>query len=261
MIWVSISYYLNKNVDSVIVYLADPKHPGVKYPIAEDPGVSKPNEKGYHQYRYEGGVDLNAEPPPDGTYQLIGEARDRAGNAVRVTRQLTIEEGGKPRAEIAQGEIHWEGELNRVVSVALGGKLCFTTTVTNVGTVPIRTSGPLPGQVYKFSENFNTLAAQGHDDRYQQAGVWRFGINFDTAESDFPFRWAVGRTQDLEKRVIDGKEQWYLLPGKSGEVSGCIIIDKKPWVGTNFWWGGLIHESVAVVNNYVARISVDVGTP
>ena len=72
-------------------------------------------------------------------------------------RPLTIVEGGKPRADVAQGEIDWEGEMNRVVSVPLGERLCFTTVVTNEGTVPIRTTGPWPGQDYKFSENYNTL--------------------------------------------------------------------------------------------------------
>jgi hypothetical protein len=32
-------------------------------------------------------------------------------------------------------------------------------------------------------------------------------------------------------------------------------------VGTNFWWGGLIHEFVEVVNNDIDRISVPVGVP
>ena len=259
--WVSISYYLTKDVDNILIYLADPQQPGVTFPIAEAPGVAKPTERGFHEYRYEGGVDLNAEPPPDGTYAIIGEARDLAGNAVRVERSLTIEEGGKPRADIAQGEINWDGEVNRVISVPLGESFCFTAIVTNEGTVPIRTTGPWPGQEYAFSENYNTLAAQGNEEWYQQAGVWRFGINFDTTGVDFPFRWAIGRPEDLEKRVIDGTEQWYLLPGKSGEVSGCITMEDEPPVGTNFWWGGLIHEYVGVANNYVDRISVDVGVP
>ena len=259
--WVSISYFLNKDVDNVELYLADPKKPGVRFFVAESPGVKKPAEAGYHEYRYEGGVDLNAEPPPDGAYSIVGETRDAAGNAVRVTRQLTIEEGGKPRADVAQGEIEWQDEMKRVVGVALGDKVCFKTVVTNEGTVPIRTIGPWPGQEYKFSENYNTLAAQGHEEWFQQAGVWRFGINFDTTGIDFPFRWAVGRPEDLEKRLIDGQEQWYLMPGKSGQVSGCIVVDEKPPVGTNFWWGGLIHEFVGVANNYIDRISVEVGVP
>lgn len=259
--WVSISYYLNKNVDNVQLFIEDPKQPGVRFFISEKPSVAKPVERGYHEYRYEGGVDLNAEPPPNGTYKIVGEARDAAGNAVRLERPLTIEEGGIPRADVAQGEIDWQGEMNRVLGVPLGGKVCFKAVVTNEGAVPIRTTGPWPGQEFKFSENYNTLAAQGHEEWFQQAGVWRFGINFDTTGVDFPFRWAVGRPEDLEKRVIDGKDQYYLMPGKSGQVSGCIVMDQKPPVGTNFWWGGLIHEFVAVTNNYIDRITVQVGAP
>jgi hypothetical protein len=259
--WVSISYYLTKNVDTVLLYLEDPQQPGVKFHIAEAPGVAKPTEEGYHEYRYEAGVDLNVEPPPDGLYSIVAEARDLAGNAVRVERDLEIQEGGKPRADIAQGEIDWEGEMNRVVSTPLGGKICFTAYVTNVGTVPIRTTGPWPGQEYRFGENYNTLADQGHEEWFQQAGVWRFGINYDTTGIDFPFRWAIGRQEDLEQRVIDGREQWYLLPGDTGEVSGCIVVDEEPPVGTSLWWAGLIHEFVGVTNNYVDRITVQVGAP
>jgi len=258
---VSISYYLTKDVETMQVYLADPEQPGVRFFIPPKPGVADPTERGYHDHDYDGGVDLNAEPPPDGTYTVVAEAQDRAGNAVRVTQELTIREGGKPRADVKQGEIEWEGEMNRVVSVPLGETLCFTAYVTNEGTVPIRTTGPWPGQEYQFSENYNTLAAREDDSWYQQAGVWRFGINYDTTGIDFPFRWAVGRKEDLEMRVIDGDEQWYLLPGATGEVNGCIVMDQEPPVGTTFWHGGLIHEFVEIANNNIDRITVNVGVP
>lgn len=260
---VSISYYLTKDVTNApLVYLVDPEAPDVRYFLAEKPALVKPNERGYHEFDYDGGVDLNAEPPPDGVYHVVGEVRDAAGNAVRVVRELTIVEGGKPRADVAQGEIDWDGEMNRVVATPLGGKLCFKAIVTNEGVVPIRTTGPWPGQEYRFTENVNTLAAREDEAWYQQAGVWRFGVNFDTTGVDFPFRWAIGRQADLERRIDSrGREQWYLLPGKSGEVSGCIVFDEAPPRGTNFWWGGLIHEFVAVVNNNIDRISVQVGAP
>jgi hypothetical protein len=259
--FVNISYYLTKEVANVTLYLIDPAEADVRYYINEAPGLVKPTEMGYHEYRYEADVDRNAEPPPDGDYLVIGEARDAAGNAVRVERPLTILEGGKPRAEVAQGEILWEGEMGRVVTMMVNDKLCFRTYVTNVGTVPIRTSGPWPGQEYLFSQNYNTLAATIDRSYGQQTGAWRFGINFDTTGVDFPFRWAVGRQEDLELRVIDGVEQWYLLPGTTGEVSGCIQVDEPPPLGTRFWEGGLIHQGVAVVNNAVDRISVEVGVP
>ena len=241
-----------------------PGQPKLKYPIAEKVSVStaKPGKAGYHGYDYDGGVDLNAEPPPDGDYVIYGEAEDKIGNRVVVSSTLTIQEGGKPRADVTGGEIDWQGEMNRVVSVPLGQTFCFTATVENIGPVPIRTAGPWPGQKYKFSENYNTLAArEGEESWYQQAGVWRFGVNFDTTGVDFPFRWAIGRKEDLEERIIDGKPQYYLLPGKRGQVSGCIEFDQVPPVGTQFWWGGLIHEFVEVANNDIDRISVPVGAP
>ncbi len=260
--WVSISYYLPKDVDSVQVYLVDPAEPAFKYFIAEKERVIKPGQQGYHEYRYEADVNQGAEAPPDGDYIIYGEARDLAGNHVVVTSTLTIEDGGRPRADILQGEIDWQGEVGRVVSVPLGDTLCFTATIQNEGTVSIRTAGPWPGTTYKFSQNHNTLANEMNDASfYQQAGVWRFGVNFDTTGYDFPYRWAIGRPEDLEMRVIDGVEQWYLLPGQRSQVSGCIEFDQAPPVGTNYWWGGLIHEFVSVANNYVDRISVNVGAP
>jgi hypothetical protein len=263
---VSISYYLSKDVDKLLVFLLDPKDPDVRYFIPDEPGVVPPAGKGPHEHRYTASLDLNAEPPTDGDYLVVIEVHDKAGNAVRVERPLRIEEGGKPRADIEGGEIDWQREMNRVVSINQGEKLCFQSVVVNESAVPIRTSGPWPGQEYNFSENVNTLAQRseretGDASWYQQAGVFRFGINYDTAASDFPFRWAIGRQEDLERRLVNGQEQWYLLPGKRGLVSGCILFDELPPVGTNLWHGGLLHEFVDVPNNYVDRISVQVGRP
>jgi hypothetical protein len=264
--WVSIAYYLTKKAARLRVYLQPTTSAtgpsNLKYPIAEKPLVAETGDAGYHEARYEGGVDLNAEPPPDGDYVLYGEAEDKVGNRVVVSSTLTILEGGKPRAEVAGGEIDWQGEMNRTVSVPLNHSVCFTTTIANIGPVPIRTAGPWPGQNFKFSQNYNTLAnLLGEESWYQQAGIFRFGINYDTTGVDFPFRWAIGRPEDLEVRIIDGRPQYYLLPGKRGLVHGCIEFDEKPPVGTNFWWGGLIHEFVEVVNNDIDRISVPVGVP
>ena len=99
---VSIAYYLTKDAERVQVYLEPaqtaPGEPKLKYPIAEKVSVStaKPGKAGYHGYDYDGGVDLNAEPPPDGDYIIYGEAEDKIGNRVVVSSTLTIQEGGKP---------------------------------------------------------------------------------------------------------------------------------------------------------------------
>jgi hypothetical protein len=260
--WVSISYFLAKDAEHVTVYLIDPSEPNRKLPIEERERVIEPGDRGYHEYRYEGGVDLGAEPPPDGTYYIYGEAEDTVGNRVQVSSTLTIVEGGKPRADVTEGEIDWVNEMARTVSVPLGDSLCFTATVINEGAVPIRTSGPWPGQTYRFSENYNTLAVNLDDETFfHQAGVWRFGVNFQSAGLDAPYRWAIGRQEDLEQRLINGVQQWYLLPGERGLVHGCIEYDEVPPLESDLWWGALIHQDVAVVNNYVDRITVRVGVP
>jgi hypothetical protein len=51
------------------------------------------------------------------------------------------------------------------------------------------------------------------------------------------------------------------MPGTRGLVSGCIVLDEEPPTGTRFWWGGLIHQGVAVANNDIDRVSVEVGVP
>ena len=266
--WVSISYNLSKEVQNIQVYLLDPKRPGVKVHIAEGPNTIEPEEPGNHAFKYFGGVDLNAEPPPDGEYIVVGEANDLAGNRIRVTRALTIEMGGRPRADVVQGEIHWENEVNRVVSVPLGQKLCFTAIVKNEGDVPVRTNGPWPGQEYHFVEDFihdtfNTVASRPENrDKYwfELPGAFRFGINFSTTGYPYPFRWAIGRQEDLEYLTIEGESAWYLMPGKSGRVSGCILFDGRPPGGNVLWWGGLIHEAYGHPNDFIDRITVNVGT-
>lgn len=266
--WVSISYNLTKEVQNIQVYLEDPDRPGVKVHIAEGPNTIEPEEAGNHTYKYFGGVDLNAEPPPDGEYVVVGEAHDLAGNRVRVTRTLRIEMGGRPRADVVQGEIEWANEVNRVVSVPIGQKLCFTTIVKNEGDVPVRTNGPWPGQEYTFAkdfipETFNNIASRPENlGKYwfELPGVFRFGLNFSTTGYPYPFRWAIGREEDLEYIEIDGESAWYLMPGNSGRVSGCILFEGRPPGGNVLWWGGLIHEAYGHPNDFIDRITVNVGT-
>jgi len=259
-----IGYFLSKPVESVQVYLLDPAKPDVKHPLAEQERAVKPKEAGYHYYDYDGGVDAGADPPPDGTYLVIGEAWDRVGHHVVVTSTLTIVEGGKPRADVVNGEIDWQGAVGSEMRVPLGYTIVFTTYVENYGRVPIRTIGPWPGQHYRSDQNFNTLAAEtGHEEWHEQAGVWRFGIRFDVSETDFPYRWAVGRPEELERRIINGREQWYLLPGHRGTVFGSIELVKPPPREVIFAWGALIHEwvGISVENNNVDRVMIRVGVP
>ena len=189
---VSVSYTLIKDVDFKQVYLFEADAPTVRFNIPEDEGVEEPDESGYHSHDYDGGVDLNAEPPPAGEYVVRVDVRDRAGNAVRVEDRLTVESSGQPRADVAGGELTWLDEwsdnwadeesnrsvdMNRNVSVMLGEQICVKAIVINEGTVPIRTSGPWPGETYRLSENYNTLAVReaerSWEEQPRRLALWR----------------------------------------------------------------------------------------
>ncbi len=263
-----ISYFLPKDVSRSQVYLVDPEKPNDRYSIPEQERSIPPNEEGFHTHDYDGGVDRGADPPPDGTYVVVGEAQDEAGNRVVVSTTLTVVEGGKPRASVVNGDIMWGDSASSLEGTEmwahLGSTIVFTTYIENYGPVPIRTSGPWPGTHYRSDENFNTLAAAtGEDSWYEQPGVWRFGIRFDISETDFPYRWAVGQPDELERRVIDGVEQWYLLPGRRGTVSGSIELVRVPPRNELWAWGALIHQWVGISaeNNSVDPVFVHVGVP
>jgi hypothetical protein len=263
-----VAYFLNKDVDSVQVYLFDPDKPDVRYPLEEQERTAAPGEEGYHYYDYDGGVDRGAEPPPDGTYVVVAEARDLAGHHVVVSSTLTIKEGGKPRAEVVNGEIQWASAVRSLegteIYLPLGSTLVFTTYIENYSRVPIRTSGPPPGTQYRSDQNYNTLAVEmGQESYHQQAGVWRFGINFDTSATDFPYRWAVGKPEELRREIIDGREQWFLDAGKRATVTGSIELVGPFPRDAIYAWGGLIHEYVGInaENNYVDQVLIHIGQP
>ncbi len=263
-----VAYFLNKDVNNVQVYLYDPENPAVRYPLEEQERAVEPGKAGYHYYDYDGGVDRGADPPVDGTYVVVGEARDLAGHHVVVSSTLTIEQGGKPRADVVNGEIHW-GDVVRSLEgteayMPLGSTLVFTTYVENYGRVPIRTSGPPSGTHYRSDQNYNTLAVEMADESWhQQAGVWRFGINFDISDTDNPYRWAVGKSDELRCEIIEGHEQCFLDPGMRGTVTGSIEL-VGPFPRKDIYgWGALIHEWVGInaENNYVDRVLIHIDEP
>ncbi len=263
-----VAYTLNKDVDSARVYLYDPDQHDIQYPLEEQAGTALPGQAGYHFYDYDGGVDRGADPPPDGTYVVVAEARDLVGHHVVVSSTLTIQDGGKPRAEVVNGEIFWadvaRGLEGTEAYLPLGATLVFTTYVENYGTVPIRTAGPPSGTEYRSDQNYNTLAVQlGDDSFHQQAGVWRFGINFDVSQTDFPYRWSVGKPNELRREIIDGQEQWFLDPGQRGTVTGSIELVGPFPRDAIYAWGGLIHEYVGIneENNYVDRVFIHIDAP
>jgi hypothetical protein len=98
---------------------------------------------------------------------------------------------------------------------------------------------------------------------HQQAGVWRFGINFDVSTTDFPYRWSVGTADELRCETIEGREQCFLDPGMRGTVTGSIEMVGPFPRNEIFAWGGLIHEYVGInaENNYVDQVNLNIDEP
>jgi len=240
---VTIGYYLTKEAEKVQVYLLDDQ--GNKYAVPEDK-IRPAGQVGNHEHDYDAGVDLGAAPPRDGPYTVVVEAEDATGNRDVARGELTIDRGGVPIAEIVNRAATWSSDV-----VPLGGTLSFTCTVRNIGKVGIRTKGPEPGVQYTTSENFNTK------EFFEEPGIFRVGLDFEgnSAGRVYPFRWQLG--QDAELTVIDG--QRYLMPGQVVTVSGHLQISDRPALVAPYYWLGLIHEQVEIVEDRVDPIPVSIG--
>jgi hypothetical protein len=240
---VTIAYYLNKEASDVQVYLIGKD--GTKYPIPEDK-IRPIGQVGNHEHDYEGGVDLGATPPANGTYTVVVEAQDAVGTRDLVRGELTIENGGVPQVEVVNRAAVWSAS-----TLPLGGTLTFTCTVRNIGKVGVRTKGPEPGTLYTTSENFNSK------EMYEEPGIFRLGLDYEGNSSGrtYPFRWQLGR--DAELTVVDGEK--YLMPGQAVEIVGHIQIVDKPVVVAPYYWLGLIHEQVWIVEDRVEPVPVTIG--
>ncbi|HLF26997.1 MAG TPA: hypothetical protein VJG32_11725 [Anaerolineae bacterium] len=241
---------------SITPPLDQPKLDCTPFPIAENPSTAEARqigEAGFHEFDYDAGVDLGADPPPDGAYIVTARAEDAVGQATALSSTLTIVDGGVPRAEIVDAEVQFSSQ-----SALLGQTLYFTLTVENYGAVPIRTSGPPPGYVYDDMEkNYNSAGFA------TESGVWRVGLGFETMQSDYPFRWAVGQPDDLIVNEIDGVEYYYLPPDTRATITGGVKLTQvQPRNPVNFF-AALIHEDVEIsqINNRVDPQPVRIDEP
>jgi hypothetical protein len=229
-----IQFFLTKEVEHLRVFLLTPE--GVEMPIAEMERDVPPRMPGRHYFDYEGGVDQKATPPPDGTYPVFAVAEDREGQKVQVQSHLTIQYGGVPRADIISPPVGDTVQFS-ATAVTLCDTLQFTLTVRNYGTTPIRTTGPAPGTVYDSTWNYNTLGWE------TESGAWRVAIGYENELKDYPYRWAVGSVEELE-RIGD---YYYLMPGARAVVTGGIrVVDVFGERNPQPVWAGLIHEDVEI---------------
>lgn len=229
-------------------------------------------EAGRHNFDYEGGVDLGADPPPDGEYTVVAIAQDEEGQIVQRMHPLTIQDGGKPRAEIVPqvsgatvtfetrsydprfySDLEAIGDLVappedsdsmtlNAITMQVGDLLVFKLTINNYGPTPIRTSGPWPGTVYQQNQSDASIG------EYERSGVWRVGIECETSVQSYPWRWAIGTQESLELVEASDGELFYYLPPETRSVTwGAIrLTEISEAQNPQNCWAGLIHEDVAI---------------
>jgi len=269
---VAINVYLAKPA-TLSVYLQGAD--GTRYDVAERIAGHQPGEAGAHIYDYDGGIDNNVTPPPNGAYTVIAEAQDREGQLIRRTTAVTIKDGGLPLAEIqpqtAGNALTWgivpftsqatvsapSGVTATQAAITLkqGDLLSFSLYVHNYGTTPIRTIGPWPGAVYDFPQTDSIFT---NTEPASRSGAWRVGLYCETAQISLPWRWAIG-TKDQLTTATDNKGDtfYYLGPGKSALVWGAVrmstlIATRNP----QQCYATLIHEDVATFQSGLGEIGV-----
>ena len=226
------------------------------------PSSDGDSEPGRYTYEYDGGIDLGADPPPDGAYVLNVELQDAIGQRDMLTSPLTLRDSGRPQAEIAvqpNGEgVEWS-RRGPQTAMALGDTLYFTTTVRNTGLVPIRTGGPFdPADCYTMDQN---RFSKGFS---QESGAFRIGLDFESNTGmDHPWRWGVGALVDLRTVDYEGGKLYYLDPGKQVVVRGCVRLTRIPVRNPFYVWASLIQEDVeiATINNRVSPLLITLVKP
>jgi hypothetical protein len=241
-LWINVS--VPKDAE-ILVYLIDEN--GERIFIPEFQSERPSNVSGRHSFEYDGGIDNGSDPPPDGIYQVVVEARDDEGQRLQAFSEMTIRNGGVPLAEILAQPV---GDTVRFSSVTVleGDVLEFELTVENYGDAPIRTTGPASGYIYDQHEVF------GNTEFYQESGAWRIGIDCDTCLRDFPWRWALGTLDELTAIETNGVTHYYLMPDQRVIVRGGIrLTDIVASRNPQQFWAGLIHEDVGIapLNNFV----------
>ncbi len=85
-------------------------------------------------------------------------------------------------------------------------------------------------------------------------------IGYENELTTYPYRWAVGNLEDLERIGDD----YYLMPGARAVVTGGIrIVDVFGVRNPQPIWAGLIHEDVEITefNNRVDAQDILIDLP
>ena len=180
------------------------------------------------------------------------EAQDAVGQRTVATETLTIQEGGVPRVEIVEHDVRFSTD-----HLLVGETIYFTTTVENIGDVPIRTHGPAPGTVYTTDENYN------NKDEPISDGSFRLGLDFEGSINrngrSYPYRWQLGSDDELTVDPETGEQ--YLQPGQTVTVRGGLTITELPRREEPAFWVGLLHENVETVEDRIGNTYINIDAP
>jgi hypothetical protein len=224
-------------------------------------------EAGRYTYDYDGGINLGADPPPNGVYSVVAQTQDVIGQQDLLTHTLTITQSGRPVSEIVvqpDGQsVEWStgsGSIVRApndvnqITLGLSETLYFTMAVRNTGTVPIRTAGPFDNaDCYSMDQNYYTKGF------VQESGAFRVGVDYETNPgTDHPWRWGIGTLADLDVVDHNGTKLYYLAPDKQVVVRGCIRFTRLPPRNPFSVYASLIQEDVEIlpVNYHVSPVSI-----
>lgn len=179
---------------------------------------------------------------PDGKYEFHIEATDAAGNFTDYVTNVTIHNGGIPRAVITNVRIS-------PTAIPLGGILNVSITVKNTGTAPLRTLGPPPGTKYTTNMNFSSFKDPKDPAKslyYERPGVWRVGVSWQNASQPYPVRW--GFFKDLTRE---------LMPGETVTVDGSVqVLDTTQH--QQVFYAGLIQEGVGYPGGQVGQTPITI---
>lgn len=171
----------------------------------------------------------------NGKYTYVVEATDAAGNRTVVQGPFSVEGSGTPFARITR--VKFSPEV-----VPQGGTLRVEVTVKNTGDTVLKTLGPDPNTPYTTDQYFTSFRdAKGDALYYERLGVWRVGVEWNTAARPYPVRWGFGR--DLQ-------------PGEEVTVTGEIqILERQPEL---FFYATIAQEGVGFLGGQTGQTRIQV---
>ena len=234
---VKVTLVLEQDVEQLLIYVVS--ETGQAYHVPEIEGQARPNSQGLHIFHFDA-LDVVGDELINGMYAISVNVYDRFGQHINWEFPLEVKEVGEIFGFVVDGAVSYSSDM-----IPLNESLCFNLTVRNSSTAFMRTIGPWPDTVYQDEMNFVSLNYP------EDKGVYRIGVDFESSEGQYPFRWALG-TPEIDLVQVDG--EWYLPPNSDGSVEGCIEFNRIPDINPQFVWIGLLHEQTKapLVNHRVA---------